>query len=54
MGVLSELKNRGVEDILIACMDGLSGFPDAVRVVFPQTLVRLCMRNYNTHLKTGG
>jgi len=32
MGVLTELKNRGVRDILIACMDGLSGFPDAVRV----------------------
>jgi transposase-like protein len=31
MGVLTELKNRGVQDILIACMDGLSGFPEAVR-----------------------
>jgi transposase-like protein len=44
MGVLNELKNRGVEDILIACMDGLSGFPEAVRSVFPQTRVQLCMR----------
>jgi transposase-like protein len=43
MGVLNELKNRGVEDILIACMDGLSGFPDAVRAVFPQTHVQLCI-----------
>jgi transposase-like protein len=43
MGVLNELKNRGVEDILIACMDGLSGFPDAVKAVFPQTHVQLCI-----------
>ncbi|GHV22699.1 hypothetical protein FACS189494_09870 [Spirochaetia bacterium] len=43
MGVLNELKNRGVEDILIACMDGLTGFPDAVRAVFPQTRVQLCI-----------
>ena len=43
MGVLTELKNRGVQDILIACMDGLSGFPDAVRAVYPQTRVQLCI-----------
>jgi len=43
MGVLTELKNRGVHDILIACMDGLSGFPDAVRAVYPQTRVQLCI-----------
>jgi len=42
MGVLTELKNRGVQDILIACMDGLSGFPEAVRAVYPQTRVQLC------------
>jgi transposase-like protein len=33
MAVLAELKNRGVQDILIACMDGLSGFPEAVRAI---------------------
>jgi len=44
MGVLAEMKNRGVQDILIACMDGLSGFPDAVRAVYPHTRVQLCMR----------
>jgi transposase-like protein len=44
MGVLNELKNRGVDDILIACMDGLSGFPEAVRAVYPDTRVQLCMR----------
>jgi len=43
MGVLNELKNRGVEDILIACMDGLSGFPDAVRAVYPDTHVQQCI-----------
>jgi transposase-like protein len=43
MGVLNELRNRGVEDMLIACMDGLTGFPDAVRAVFPHTRVQLCI-----------
>jgi transposase-like protein len=43
MGVLSGLKNRGVLDILIACMDGLTGFPEAVRAVYPQTRVQLCI-----------
>ena len=43
MGVLTELKNRGVRDILTACMDGLSRFPDAVRAVYPQTRVQLCI-----------
>jgi transposase-like protein len=43
MGVLTEMKNRGVQDILIACMDGLTGFPDAVRAVYPDTRVQLCI-----------
>jgi transposase-like protein len=43
MGVLAELINRGVKDILIACMDGLTGFPDAVRAVYPNTHVQLCI-----------
>jgi transposase-like protein len=43
MGVLTQLKNRGVEDILIACMDGLTGFPDALRAVYPQTRIQLCI-----------
>ena len=43
MGVLTEVKNRGVQDILIACMDGLSGFPEAVRAVYPDTRVQLCI-----------
>ena len=43
MGVLTELKNRGVRDILIACMDGLTGFPESVRAVYPDTRVQLCI-----------
>jgi transposase-like protein len=43
LSVLTELQNRGVEDILIACVDGLKGFPDAIHAVFPQTHVQLCI-----------
>jgi len=43
MGVLTELKNRGVQDILIACMDGLTGFPEALRAIYPNTRVQLCI-----------
>lgn len=43
LGVLNELKNRGVEDILIACMDGLKGFPEAVEQVYPGVEVQLCV-----------
>lgn len=41
--VCTELKNRGVKDILIACVDGLKGFPDAIHSVFPDTNVQLCI-----------
>ena len=41
--VLTELQNRGVEDVLIACVDGLTGFPDAINTVFPQAQVQLCI-----------
>ena len=41
--VLTELKNRGVKDILIACVDGLKGFPDAIETVFPQAQIQLCL-----------
>lgn len=43
LGVMTELKNRGVEDFLIACVDGLKGFPDAIEQVFPKTQVQLCI-----------
>ena len=41
--VLSDLQNRGVQDILICCIDGLKGFPDAIQSVFPNTSVQLCI-----------
>jgi putative transposase len=43
MNVLTELQNRGIQDIFIACVDGLSGFPEAINVVFPQTKIQLCI-----------
>ena len=43
LGVLTELQNRGVRDILIACVDGLKGFPDAIAAVYPHTQVQLCV-----------
>ena len=43
LGILNELKNRGAGDILIAAVDGLTGFPDAIRAVFPETEVQLRM-----------
>jgi putative transposase len=43
LSILTELKNRGVEDIYIACCDGLTGLPDAIESVFPQTTVQLCV-----------
>ena len=43
MSVLTDIKNRGTEDILIACMDGLTGFPDAVKAVFPDTHIQNCI-----------
>ena len=43
MRVMSELKNRGVNDILIAVVDGLKGFPDAINAVFPLTQIQTCI-----------
>ncbi len=43
LGVCNDLKNRGVEDILIACKDGLSGFSEAINTVFPRTEIQLCV-----------
>ena len=41
--VVTELKNRGVTDIFIACVDGLKGFPEAIEAVYPKTAVQLCL-----------
>ncbi len=43
LSVLTELQNRGVKDILIACVDGLKGFPDAINTAYPQTQIQLCI-----------
>jgi putative transposase len=41
--ILTEIRNRGVSDILIACVDGLKGFPEAIQTVYPKTQVQLCI-----------
>lgn len=43
LSVITELRNRGVEDIFIACIDGLKGFPEAISSVYPQTEIQLCI-----------
>ncbi len=43
LNVLTELQNRGIKDILIACVDDLKGFPDAINTVFPETQIQLCI-----------
>ncbi|VEA56351.1 Transposase for insertion sequence element ISRM3 [Salmonella enterica subsp. enterica] len=54
LSVLSDLQNRGMEDILVACVDGLTGFPEAVNSIYPQTEVQLCVIHQirNSGLKT--
>lgn len=47
--VVTELRNRGVKDIFIACVDGLKGFPEAIEAVFPQTQVQLCIVHMVRH-----
>src|SRR6267142_1730002 len=47
--VVTELKNRGVNDIFIACVDGLKGFPEAIETVFPKTEVQLCIVHLIRH-----
>jgi putative transposase len=43
LNVLTELKNRGLEDIFIACVDGLTGFPEAIETVYPKAQIQLCI-----------
>jgi putative transposase len=49
MQVVTELKNRGVQDIFIVCVDGLKGFPEAIEAVFPATQVQLCIVHLVRH-----
>ena len=47
--VLTEIRNRGVKDVFIACVDGLKGFPDAIESVFPKAIVQLCIVHMVRH-----
>jgi putative transposase len=47
--VVTELKNRGIQDIFIACVDGLKGFPEAIEAVFPRATVQLCLVHMVRH-----
>lgn len=49
LAVLTELRNRGVKDILIACVDGLKGFPEAIEAVYPATQIQLCIVHLVRH-----
>lgn len=49
MQVVTELKNRGVQDIFIACVDGLKGFPEAIEAVYPKTQVQVCIVHLVRH-----
>lgn len=49
LSVMTELKNRGVQDILIACVDGLKGFPEAIESIYPKTQVQLCIIHMVRH-----
>src|SRR5690606_29260483 len=49
LSVMNELKNRGVQDILIAVVDGLKGFPDAITAAFPETMVQTCIVHLVRH-----
>jgi transposase-like protein len=54
LSVLTDLKSRGVKDMLIACKDGLSGFTEAIEAIFPKTRIQLCvihqLRNNSKHI----
>lgn len=49
VSVVTELRNRGIQDIFIACVDGLKGFPEAIESVFPETQIQLCIVHMVRH-----
>ena len=49
LAIVTELQTRGVSDVLIACVDGLKGFPEAIEAVFPRTQVQLCLVHLLRH-----
>ncbi len=51
--VMNELKNRGVEDVLVAVVDGLKDFPDAITAVFPEATVQTCIVHLLRHSVSG-
>jgi transposase-like protein len=53
MQALTDLKQRGVRDILICCVDGLKGFPEAIEAVFPATTVKTCIVHLIPHPSMG-
>jgi len=52
--VLTELKQRGVQDVLVCCVDGLQGFPEAIEAVYPKTWVQTCIVHLIRNSFTGG
>ena len=51
LSILNGLKNRGVEDILITCIDGLTGFPEAISAVYPKTEIQQCISSNKKQYK---
>ena len=49
LSIVTELQTRGVQDVFIACVDGLKGFPEAIEAVFPKTQVQLCLVHLLRH-----
>jgi transposase-like protein len=49
LSVMTELKNRGLQDMFIACVDGLKGFPEAIEAVYPKTQIQLCIVHQVRH-----
>lgn len=49
LGVLNDIKNRGVDDVLIVCVDGLKGFPDAIKTIYPKAEVQSCVVHQIRH-----
>ena len=52
--VVTELKASGVQDIFIACVDGLKGFPEAIEAVYPKAAVRLCIAHHEHNAEPDG
>lgn len=48
-GILTDIKNRGVKDVLVTCVDGLAGFPEAIRNIFPRSEVQVCIVHQIRH-----